>query len=176
MKPTSKRRTGLLPRQELFCAFVAAGMSGTDAWLKAGYKVERETARRNASESLTKPDVAARVAELQTPKIDKALLSRDRKRELLMQEIEEKKFKPADWLRAIELDAKLAGHFAPEQVTVEAGRKTLDGIKERAERVASVLNLRARMKSAAGSESNGANGPSLLSSATCARRDIAQRV
>lgn len=51
-------------RQERFCELVASGKSQTDAWIKAGYNVTREVARRNAAESLTKPDIIARVAGL----------------------------------------------------------------------------------------------------------------
>lgn len=54
-----------------------------------------------------------------------------------------------DKLRAIELDSKLAGHFAPEQLVVETGPETLASIKERVASVCSGLNLAKlrRMKS-----------------------------
>jgi hypothetical protein len=102
------------------------------------------------------------VAELRAPVTKKLLLSKDRKRELLMQKIESHAFKPADWLRAIEIDAKLAGDFAPVRVEVETGPNTLDEIRERANKVASGLNLIARRaahaREAAGNNGNGSNG------------------
>ena len=49
-------------------------------------------------------------------------------------------------MRAIEIDAKLAGDFAPDRVEVETGPKTLDSIRERAAAVASALDLNARLR------------------------------
>ena len=42
-------------------------------------------------------------------------------------------------LRAIEIYSKLLGHFEPDRVEVEAGPKTLQSIKDRANQVASAL-------------------------------------
>jgi len=189
--PTAKR--SLLPRQERFCEFIASGMSGTDAWLAAGYKVERNVAKANASESLTKPDVAARIAELRKPQTEKALLTKDRKRALLMEFAEDPQIKTPDRLRAIELDAKLAGHFAPEQVTLEKGPNPLDDLSERANRVASILNRRAMPPvasnglatvndaghtniDASANRTGYADGPMLLRPGICARYEIVPRV
>jgi hypothetical protein len=47
--------------------------------------------------------------------------------------------KTQDRLRAIEIDAKLAGDFAPEQHVIEAGPKTLDAARERAKQIGSPL-------------------------------------
>lgn len=44
-------------------------------------------------------------------------------------------------LRAIEIDAKLAGYFAPDQVVVETGPKTLEAVRERARTMASAMSL-----------------------------------
>jgi hypothetical protein len=160
--PTAKR--GLNVRQARFCEFIVNGMSGTDAWLTAGYKVERNVAKANASESLTKPDIAARIAALRKPQTEKALLTKDRQRAILMDFAENPSIKTSDRIRAIELDAKLAGHFAPELVTVETGPKTLDSIRVRAERVVSALDLRARMRSAEqAANGNGHSNGSALS-------------
>jgi len=51
-----------------------------------------------------------------------------------------------DKLRALELDSKLAGHFAPDQVVVETGPETLLDIRERAAHVVSALNLSAQLR------------------------------
>lgn len=135
-KPDSTRK--LSARQETFCAFIAAGETGTDAWLKTGYKVSRDVARTNAAESLAKPHIKARVAELQKPVTAKPLMSRDRKRELLAK-IAEGSAKDTDKIRAMEVDAKLAGHFEPDRAEIEIGPKTLLSIKERAALVSSAL-------------------------------------
>ncbi|MEI6606241.1 MAG: terminase small subunit [Verrucomicrobiota bacterium] len=136
-------------RQERFCEFVASGMSGTEAYLQAGWKFSRDAARASAAETLAKPSIKAPVAGLRKNQTRKALLTKDRQREILRDMAEDPSAKPLVRIRAIELDAKLAGHFAPDQLTVETGPKTLEAIKERAERVASVLDLPARMPATA---------------------------
>ena len=50
-------------RWETFCLAILAGKSQTDAYLAAGYKAAA-SARQNASELMTKPDIQARIAEL----------------------------------------------------------------------------------------------------------------
>lgn len=67
----------LTVRQEKFCELIAAGKSGTDAWLETGYEVSREVARTNAAESLAKPHIAARVAQLRKPQTQKALRKKE---------------------------------------------------------------------------------------------------
>jgi len=178
-------------RQERFCEFIASGMSGTDAWLAAGYQVDREHARVQASDSQTKPNIAARIAELRKPQTEKALLTKDRKRALLMEFAENPQIKTPDRLRAIELDAKLAGHFAPDVVTVDDGPTLLDEISDRANRVASILNRRAMPPVASNDHATvndaghtnananlagNANGLSAWNPAVCARYEIAPRV
>lgn len=106
--------------------------------MKTGYKVSRDVARTNAAESLAKPHIKARVAELQKPVTAKPLMSRDRKRELLAK-IAEGSAKDTDKIRAMEVDAKLAGHFEPDRAEIEIGPKTLLSIKERAALVSSAL-------------------------------------
>ncbi len=44
-------------RQERFCEFIAAGETQTDADLKAGSKVDKSVARRNAARLLTNADI-----------------------------------------------------------------------------------------------------------------------
>jgi hypothetical protein len=51
-----------------------------------------------------------------------------------------------DKLRAIELDSKLAGHFAPAEVVVESGPTQLESIRERAAQVVSALNRSAELR------------------------------
>jgi hypothetical protein len=178
----------LTVRQEKFCELIAAGKSGTDAWLEAGYEVSREVARRNASESLTNPVVEARIAELRKPQTQKALRKKEDNlrfladvigtaieeitaasplcveyteeiigggnrgklkrgnapsgNETIGESILRRRVKKPCPLRAIEIYSKLLGHYEPDRVEVEAGPKTLQTIKERANQVASALGRR----------------------------------
>ena len=143
-------------RQERFCEFVASGMSGTEAYLQAGWKCNRDAARASAAETLAKPSIKAHLADLRKNQTREALLTKDRQREILRDMAEDPGAKQLVRIRAIELDAKLAGYFAPDQVTVETGSKTLAAVKERAERVGRALDLRAhlRAQAAAGSTSH----------------------
>lgn len=137
---TAPRQRGLTVRQERFCEFIVAGRTGTDAWLDAGYEVSRSVARTNAAESLANPRIQARIAALRAPQTKKALLTKDRKRELMRDIAESTAQKTQDRLRAMELDAKLAGDFAPDQVVVETGPKTLEAVRERAKLMASPMS------------------------------------
>jgi phage terminase small subunit len=135
-----KEKKSLTVRQERFCELVAAGKTLTDAYIEAGYNVSRNTARANAAASVAKHSIADRIAELRAPQTKKTLLSRDRKRELLAQIAENTAMKPLVRIRAIETDAKIAGHFEPEHHVIEGGNKTLEAIRERALKVASALS------------------------------------
>lgn len=129
----------LTVRQERFCEFVVAGDSQTEAYLKAGYKVPRDDARKHAARMMANDGVKAKIAELRKPQTRKALMSKDFKRDLLRQIAEDGKAGFLVKIRALEVDAKLAGHFEPDRVEVETGPKTLLSIKERATQVTSAL-------------------------------------
>jgi hypothetical protein len=139
MTKTNKRRP-LTDRQQRFCELVASGESQTNAWLLTGYKVSRDVARRNAAESMTKPDIAARVAKLRMPHTASAALSKARKHELLMQIAENVLMPPNVRISAIAEDSKLAGHYSPEQHVLETGSDILKTARERALAIASPLN------------------------------------
>ncbi len=146
-KPNPKARP-LNVRQERFCEFISSGESQTEAYLKAGWKVTRLSARVNASDLLTKPNIKARIAVLRAPQTKKAVLTKDRKREIMRDIAESSTQKTQDRLRAIEIDAKLAGDFAPERVELETGPKTLEAVRERARTMASALSrVRLRIES-----------------------------
>lgn len=82
-KPSPKRQKSppkprpLNVRQERFCELVAAGESYTEAWLKAGYDVTRDIARRNATEAMSKPVIKARVDALRKPQTKAALRKKE---------------------------------------------------------------------------------------------------
>ena len=138
----------LSTRHERFCEFVATGDSQVDPYLKAGYKVTRTNARQHAARLMTIDDIKNRIATLRRPKIEKLLLSRDAKREMLPKWASDPTAKLADRIRSIEIDAKLAGHFEPERTEVELGQRTLAAIEERAQHVGAVLSIAAGNSSA----------------------------
>jgi phage terminase small subunit len=125
----------LNPRQESFCAFMAAGSSAGRAYEKAGYSSRGNVADSAAERLLRNVGIKNRIAELRKPVTTKLLLTKDRKRELL-RDIAEDPDRPAlVRLRAIEIDSKLAGHFEPERMEIEAGPITLDTVREIAARI-----------------------------------------
>lgn len=134
-------------RQERFCEFVAAGESQTDAYLKAGFQVDKSVARRNAARLLTNADIQNRVAVLRGSQTRAALSTRDHKRRTLLTLMEDPRQKTSDRLRAMEIDARLAGQFEPDRTEIEVAPKTLISIKERAAQVSSALARRYQLPS-----------------------------
>lgn len=132
-------RQGLTIQQERFCEFVAAGDNQTDAYIKAGFKTTKESARRNAARMMTNDDILQRIAELRKPITRKTLSNRDHKRQMLYLIMEDKAEKIEARLKAIEIDAKLSGQFEPDRTEIQLGNSTLQSIKERAMQVAGAL-------------------------------------
>jgi len=171
-------------RQERFCEFVASGMTGTEAYLQAGWKCNRDAARASAAETLAKPSIKERIAEIRAKDSQKSEYKRaDMVRYLvavlqtpvgeidanspLVQEFTidtigeatiRKRVKMMGKIEAARLLVDIMGWKEPEHHVVETGPTALAGIKERAERVASALDLRARMREAA--QAANANGHS----------------
>jgi phage terminase small subunit len=59
-------------RHERFCQELVKGASQTDAYLAAGYRCTKETARRRGSELVTKRDILVRVAALKLAAAERA--------------------------------------------------------------------------------------------------------
>lgn len=108
-------------KHERFALLVAQGESGSAAYREV-YGRKGAVADANASRLLRNAKVRARIAELQQKAAEKAVLTLARKRELLREMAEgERPTKRAesadgptdtyDAVKAIELDAKLAGEF-----------------------------------------------------------------
>jgi hypothetical protein len=179
-------------RRQKFCEHIAAGESGTDAYLKAGFKVARSVARANAHRLLANADIAARIAELRKPQTLAAEMAKEDKLAFLAEiirtpigqigpdsrlcqeyseetiaggshaklkrgkqssvigpeppQVIRRRVKMPDKLRALELHSKLVGDFQPDRVEVDAAPKALDSIRERAAKVASALDLNARLR------------------------------
>lgn len=187
--PKQKPR-GLNSRQEAFAQLVASGMPATPAYIEAGYKVSTKVAGTNGPRMLDFAGVAARIKELrakasenseykradlvkllvsvlQTPvgNVDeKHVLAQDVTSDTIGEATIRKRVKMMGKIEAARLLVDMMGWKAPEHHVVETGPKTLAGVKERAERVASVLNLRARMQAAAQTANgNGHSNRSALS-------------
>ncbi|MEO3431554.1 terminase small subunit [Inquilinus sp. CAU 1745] len=117
------------PRQEAFCRSVAHGASAASAARAAGYSVDN--ARGQAARLLAKPYIRRRIEDLR----DGLLEARNREvadlvaiaRETLDKAREEGKFGLA--LRAVELIAKLNGHFARQLPEIaHAALQPTDGL------------------------------------------------
>lgn len=129
-------------RQERFCEFIVAGECQTDSYLMAGFKVDKSVARRNAARLLTNADIKTRIAELRTPQTKKALLTRDRKREILRDIVEDPKTPVLERIRAMAEDSRMAGHYEPDRTEIDVGQRTLFSIKERAAQLSRALGRR----------------------------------
>jgi len=127
----------------MFCQRIAAGMKRSKAYEQAGYKGTGNTADVNAGRMLKNAQICSRVAELMIPDATDQVLTKKEKREFYRTVVRDPDVKMTDRLRASELDAKIAGDFAPEQHVVETGPKTLDSIRERAGQVAAALDRNA---------------------------------
>lgn len=139
MKTAPKRHSPLNARQERFCELIVSGTTAKEAYRLAGYTGEGNVAESTASKLLRNPKVQARMAGLRATQTSAALLTRDEKRRILARMVTDPATPVLAKIRAIELDSKLAGHFEPERVTVEAGPVTLESIRQRAIGVASAL-------------------------------------
>jgi len=98
------------PRWERFAQLVASGQSGA-AGYQACYPVAKASAEAAASRLLRNVTVSARVAELRKASATMNTLTVQRRRELLSAMAEDPNEKTANRIKAIELDAKLAGEL-----------------------------------------------------------------
>jgi hypothetical protein len=116
-KKTTASKRGLNARQELFCQFVAAGTSQTDAYMKAGFKATKEAARRNAARMLTNADIKKRIKEIQTenPDISIAKMTKQEKLDFLAQVIRTP-------IGKLEPDSPLCAEYLDETVASNDGK------------------------------------------------------
>lgn len=131
-------------RQKNFCALMAAGSSAGRAYEKAGYESQGNVADSAAERLMRKVEIKSRIAELREPVTKKLLLSKDRKREILRDIAEDTERPTMVRLRAVEIDAKLAGHFEPDRLDLNPGPKPIDSLRERALAIVSALDRNRR--------------------------------
>lgn len=128
-KKTSAEK--LTDRQRRFAEFVATGETKVQAFTLAGYSSRGATAMTEASKLMKNPGVKAYLAELREPQKAWAVLTRQRKRELLCDVAEGRVpgTTVADRIRAIQVDNLLAGHNQPIQIEGEITlKRVLDEI------------------------------------------------
>jgi len=136
-RPQTPRKLNV--RQERFAELVASGMPATKAYSEAGYSNDPRIAEAHACRLVENGGVKARIAQLRAPQTRKTLMSRDRKREILAGIAESEASGKMAIIRAIEVDAKLAGHFEPDRTEIDVGPRTLQSIAERAASIKSAM-------------------------------------
>lgn len=104
----NKATRRLTQKEEVFCQLVARGTPFVDAYRQA-YNSASPNARINAYRVGRRPQVVARVRELQTPDDKRLFLTRARKRELLLQFAEDTRASKLERQRAIVIDNRMTG-------------------------------------------------------------------
>ena len=102
------------PKQETFCRLVVAGNSYADAYRQAyGAKGKPATVANEALRLRKCPAVKARIAELSAQADATAILTRQRKREVLRAIVEDSGNTPAERIAAIRVDNEMTGDNSP---------------------------------------------------------------
>lgn len=118
-------------RQRRFAEFVVTGDAASVAYRKAGYSSTGNAAEVCAAKLLRNAQVAAYLEKLRKPQTEKAIATRQRKREILA-EIMEGKIKGSsvtDRIRAVQVDNLMTGDNKPIKVEGEITlKRVLDAI------------------------------------------------
>ncbi len=137
-------------RHEKFAQLVATGQSAMSAYAKV-YKTKGKSAANAASRLMENASIQERIREIQGKAAAVAVLTIERKRELLLEIAERRKpskvvdaptgcVETYDVIKAIELDAKLAGELTERaEVTVDDKRATVVELAERIKNVSPLL-------------------------------------
>ena len=178
------KERGINARQERFAQFVASGIPDTTAYIQAGYKNSEKNGERNAWQLKENQGVKARIAELLAKNAEKSEYKRADLVKLLVSvlktpvdEVDEThvlaqevttdairggivrtKVKMMGKIESARLLVEIMGWKEPEKHEVDVGPRMLDAIKERAERVASALDLQAHLRAKAAGTTAHANG------------------
>ena len=99
----------MISKQERFCQEYVRLNNGTQAAINAGYA--KSGARTEASRMLAKPNIAARVAELQAEIKARTMLDVERRMEILAKIATEEYESQNDRMRAIDLLNKMTGEY-----------------------------------------------------------------
>jgi hypothetical protein len=121
------------PRHERFARLMIQGLGQAEAYRKCYPDQTPDSIRVHASELYRKPEVKARIAEMRELIDSQFAMEAGRRRDLARRmaegEIPTKVIRKADGkveavfdrIAAMQLDAKLAGDFAPDQVQISQG-------------------------------------------------------
>lgn len=126
-------------RQQRFCEFIAAGENQTEAYLKAGFKVDKSVARRNGARLLTNADIKERVSELRKPQTKAALRMKEDNLRFLAEVI-------ATPLSQIGPDSPLCVEYVEEYVSGGSEGKPRRGHATEKKEIASPVIIRRRVK------------------------------
>jgi hypothetical protein len=126
-------------RQQRFCEFIAAGENQTEAYLKAGFKVPRDDARKHAARLMTNDGVLARIAELRKPQTKAALRMKEDNLRFLAEVI-------ATPLSQIGPDSPLCVEYVEEYISGDPEGKRRRGHASAGNEVASPVIIRRRVK------------------------------
>ena len=106
-------------RWEQFAQRVASGETATSAY-RAIYHAAAKSAEAHGCRLVRNGKVSARVAELQGEAAKACVMTLTQRRELLARFAQSSAERTGDRIRALELDAKLAGELKGDSVTVNA--------------------------------------------------------
>lgn len=101
-------------RQEMFAQLVASGKSASAAYREV-YGASPESAEANAYRLMENDGVLERIRELQGATAKEVVLTLEAKRRMMKTIAEDQSLPLRDRLKAVELDAKLAGEFSEKQ-------------------------------------------------------------
>ena len=106
----------LTPKQDEFCRQFVVDLCATQAAIRAGYR--ERTARSVGSENLTKPDIQARIAELQAERSKRTAIKADDVLRRLIREADAGDMNEpnAARIRAVELLGKHLGLFVDRKI------------------------------------------------------------
>lgn len=109
----------LTSKQRAFANYIADGLNQSEAYRKAyGGRPNFTTTKREAHAVRHNPKVAAEIDRLTAKHDKKQHLTREAKRRILREIVEDKNSKDSDRLKAIEIDNIMTGDNAPQQVNV----------------------------------------------------------
>ncbi len=127
------------PRWEQFAQRVATGESATSAY-RALYNASTKSAEAHGCRLVKSGKVSARIAELQGEAAKTCVMTIATRRELLARFAQSETERTADRIRALELDAKLAGDLKGDSMTLNATAVSAQMLTE--EQKAKIMELR----------------------------------
>jgi phage terminase small subunit len=115
----------MTPKQEAFVREYLIDLNATQAYIRAGYKVSEEVARRNGHRLLTNADVASAIEEAQAKRAEESSISAKYVLDSIQRvaETAERENKFSDAIRGFELLGKHLGIFVEKrEITGKDGK------------------------------------------------------